>query len=103
MGLLNVERVSAYAIHSQPEKPWMFPPGSGRTRIRQLLAFMEQLEGGGDVAIEKAIDILKPGSKIISLTGPLDAAFARARGLNVLLRLLFGLMSRKIRSNFLLG
>ena len=68
-------------------------------------AFEHQLHGYNAVlgtvrgdAIEKAIDILKPGSKIISLTGPLDAAFARARGLNVLLRLLFGLMSRKIRS-----
>ncbi|MCP3713645.1 zinc-binding dehydrogenase, partial [Paraburkholderia sp. CNPSo 3274] len=28
--------------------------------------------------------------------GPLDAAFARARGLNFILRLVFGLMSRKI-------
>ncbi|MFM4976950.1 NADP-dependent oxidoreductase [Aeromonas rivipollensis] len=68
-------------------------------------AFEHQLHGYDTVlgtvrgdAIEKAIDILKQGSKIISLTGPLDAAFARARGLNVLLRLLFGLMSRKIRS-----
>ena len=68
-------------------------------------AFEHQLHGYDAVlgtvrgdALEKAIDILKPGSKIISLTGPLDAAFARARGLNVLLRLLFGLMSRKIRS-----
>ena len=50
----------------------------------------------GDV-LEKAIAILKPGSKIVSLIGPLDAAFARARGLNVLLQFVFGLMSRKIR------
>ncbi|CAB3790367.1 NADP-dependent oxidoreductase [Paraburkholderia fynbosensis] len=47
-------------------------------------------------AIEKSIGILKPGSKIVSLIGPLDAAFARARGLNFILRLVFGLMSRKI-------
>ncbi|HHV7523521.1 TPA: NADP-dependent oxidoreductase [Burkholderia orbicola] len=47
-------------------------------------------------AIEKSIGILKPGSKIVSLIGPLDAAFARARGLNFILRLIFGLMSRKI-------
>lgn len=47
-------------------------------------------------SIEKSTQILKPGGKIVSLTGPLDAAFARARGLNVLLRLVFGLMSRKI-------
>ena len=47
-------------------------------------------------AIEKSIGILKPGSKIVSLVGPLDAAFARARGLNFVLRFVFGLMSRKI-------
>ncbi|MGY6125163.1 NADP-dependent oxidoreductase [Paraburkholderia strydomiana] len=47
-------------------------------------------------AIEKSIGILRPGSKIVSLIGPLDAAFARARRLNFILRLVFGLMSRKI-------
>ncbi|MCI4068099.1 NADP-dependent oxidoreductase [Dickeya dianthicola] len=47
-------------------------------------------------AIEKSTQILKPGGKIISLIGPLDAAFAQARGLNFLLRFVFGLMSRKI-------
>jgi len=47
-------------------------------------------------AIEKSMDILKPGSRIVSLIGPLDAAFARARRLNFILRLVFGLMSRKI-------
>lgn len=48
-------------------------------------------------AIEKSIDILKPGSVIVSLIGPLDAAFARARRLNFFLKFVFGLMSRKIR------
>lgn len=47
-------------------------------------------------AIEKSIGILRPGSKIVSLIGPLDAAFARARRLNFILRLVFVLMSRKI-------
>ncbi|HEX7683670.1 MAG TPA: NADP-dependent oxidoreductase [Trinickia sp.] len=47
-------------------------------------------------AIEKAVRILKPGSKIVSLIGPLDAAFARARRLNFFLTFVFGLMSRKI-------
>ena len=47
-------------------------------------------------AIEKSTQILKSGGKIVSLIGPLDAAFARARGLNFFLRLIFGLMSRKI-------
>ncbi|ACB35901.1 Alcohol dehydrogenase zinc-binding domain protein [Leptothrix cholodnii SP-6] len=48
-------------------------------------------------AIEKSIGILKPGGRIVSLVGPLDAAFARARGLNFILTFVFGLMSRKVR------
>lgn len=47
-------------------------------------------------AIEKSIGILKPGGTIVSLVGPLDAAFARARRLNLVLTFVFGLMSRKI-------
>ncbi|MDR3393510.1 MAG: NADP-dependent oxidoreductase [Parasulfuritortus sp.] len=47
-------------------------------------------------AIEKSLDILKPGSTIVSLVGPLDAAFARARRLNCVLTFVFGLMSHKI-------
>ncbi|MDP9650188.1 NADP-dependent oxidoreductase [Paraburkholderia caledonica] len=47
-------------------------------------------------AIEKSMGILRPGSKIVSLIGPLDAAFARARRLNFVLRFVSGLMSRKI-------
>ncbi|MGE8498031.1 MAG: NADP-dependent oxidoreductase [Pseudomonas sp.] len=46
--------------------------------------------------IEKSVGILKPGGKIISLVGPLDKAFARARRLNVFLGFVFGLMSRKV-------
>jgi len=47
-------------------------------------------------AIAKSVDILNPGARIVSLVGPLDAAFARAKGLNFILRFVFGLMSRKI-------
>jgi NADPH:quinone reductase-like Zn-dependent oxidoreductase len=47
-------------------------------------------------AIEKSIGILKPRGRIVSLVGPLDVAFARARRLNVLLRVVFALMSRKV-------
>ena len=49
----------------------------------------------GDV-IEKSLGILKPKSIIVSLIGPLDAAFARARGMNFLMTFVFGLMSAKI-------
>ena len=47
-------------------------------------------------AIEKSVGILKPGSKIVSLVGPLDKAFAETRRLNFILKFVFGLMSRKI-------
>jgi NADPH:quinone reductase-like Zn-dependent oxidoreductase len=50
----------------------------------------------GDV-IEKSLQILKPNSVIVSLVGPLDAAFARERHLNAVLRFVFSLMSMKIR------
>ena len=46
--------------------------------------------------IEKSLAILKPGSQIVSLIGPLDAAFARAKRLNFFLTFVFGLMSRKL-------
>lgn len=48
-------------------------------------------------AIEKSIGILKPGSTIVSLVGPLDAAIARTKGLHFVMEVLFGLMSWKIR------
>ncbi|WP_374437202.1 NADP-dependent oxidoreductase [Inhella sp.] len=47
--------------------------------------------------LEKAVGILKPGGTMVSLVGPLDPAFARARGLNALFGFVFGLMSRTIR------
>lgn len=47
-------------------------------------------------ALETSLRILRPGSTIASLIGPPDAAFARARGMNVFMVLLFGLLSRKI-------
>ena len=47
-------------------------------------------------SIEKAIGILKPRGKVVSLVGPLDVAFARARRLNFILTFVFALMSRKI-------
>lgn len=47
-------------------------------------------------AIEKSIGILKARGKIVSLVGPLDVAFARARRLNIVLKAVFALMSRKI-------
>jgi NADPH:quinone reductase-like Zn-dependent oxidoreductase len=47
-------------------------------------------------ALEKSLRILKPRSKVVSLVGPPDAAFARARGMKFFMVFLFGLLSRKI-------
>jgi NADPH:quinone reductase-like Zn-dependent oxidoreductase len=46
--------------------------------------------------LENALKIVKPGSSVVSLVGPPDAAFARARGMNFLMKFVFGLLSRKI-------
>ena len=47
-------------------------------------------------ALEKSLRILKPESTVVSLIGPPDAAFGRARGMNVFMVFVFGLLSRKI-------
>jgi NADPH:quinone reductase-like Zn-dependent oxidoreductase len=49
----------------------------------------------GDAPL-KSLRILRPNSAIASLTGPPDAAFARARGMNFFFKFVFGLLSRKI-------
>lgn len=46
--------------------------------------------------LEKSLRILKPKSTVVSLVGPPDAAFARARRMNFLMVALFGFLSRKI-------
>ena len=55
MGLLNVERVSIYACHQQGAKPILMPGSTGRTSIRRLFEFLENLEGGGDSPVEEAV------------------------------------------------
>jgi NADPH:quinone reductase-like Zn-dependent oxidoreductase len=47
-------------------------------------------------ALEKSLRILKPKSNVVSLIGPPDTAFARARGMHFFMVLLFTLLSRKI-------
>jgi NADPH:quinone reductase-like Zn-dependent oxidoreductase len=47
-------------------------------------------------ALEKALRILGPDGTVVSLVGPPDAAFARKRGMNFLMKLVFGLLSSKI-------
>lgn len=48
--------------------------------------------------LEKSLRVLKPGGKLISISGPPDPEFAREQGLNVVLRLVLWLLSRGIRT-----
>lgn len=47
--------------------------------------------------LEKALRIVRPNSQVVSLIGPPDAAFAARRGMNILMRWVFGVLSAKIR------
>ncbi|GAC1576234.1 MAG: NADP-dependent oxidoreductase [Sphingomicrobium sp.] len=61
--------------------------------LRGYDAVLGTIRGDG---LEKALQIVKSGSNIVSLIGPPDAAFARARGMNFVMKFVFGLLSRKI-------
>ncbi len=61
--------------------------------LRDYDAVLGTVKGDG---LEKSLRILKPGSTIVSLVGPPDVAFARKRGMNFIMKLIFGLLSRKI-------
>lgn len=66
----------------------------------------EKLLSGYDVVLnsqdaktlEKSLTVLKPGGKLISISGPPDPEFAREKGLNLVLRTLLRLLSHDIRS-----
>ncbi len=47
--------------------------------------------------LEKSISILKKGGKVVSISGPPTPAFARELGLSWIMKLIFGLISSKIR------
>jgi len=47
--------------------------------------------------LEKSLDVLKPGGELISISGPPDPQFAKAAGLNGVLQLVMGLLSRGVR------
>ncbi|MEC3910582.1 NADP-dependent oxidoreductase [Sphingobium sp. CR2-8] len=66
--------------------------------------FSEELSGYDVVlnsldgkTLEKSLKVLKPGGKLISISGPPDPAFAKAQGLNIVLRLLLRATSVGIR------
>ncbi|BAV46936.1 NADPH:quinone oxidoreductase [Mesorhizobium sp. 113-1-2] len=48
--------------------------------------------------LEKSLNVLKPGGKLISISGPPDPEFAREKRLNLVLRTVLRLLSRGIRA-----
>jgi NADPH:quinone reductase-like Zn-dependent oxidoreductase len=46
---------------------------------------------------ERSLSVLKPGGQLISISGPPDPQYAKAAGLNGILQLVMGLLSRGIR------
>jgi NADPH:quinone reductase-like Zn-dependent oxidoreductase len=70
-------------------------------------ADFEKLLSGYDVVLnslgkdtlEKSLKVLKPGGKLISISGPPDAAFAKENGSNWLLQQVMRLLSFGIRKN----
>ncbi|MFC8800707.1 NADP-dependent oxidoreductase [Promicromonospora sp. NPDC057138] len=55
------------------------------------------LDSVGGENLEKSLRVLRPGGKAIGIVGPPDAAFAREKGLNPVLRLAMAALSSKIR------
>ena len=51
-----------------------------------------------DKTLERSLAVLKPGGKLISISGPPDPAFAKAQGLNWIVRQIIGWSSRQIRA-----
>ncbi|KQZ28260.1 NADP-dependent oxidoreductase [Duganella sp. Root1480D1] len=59
-------------------------------QLRDYDVVLGTLRGG---ELEKSLQVVRPGSQIVSLVGPPDAAFAQQRGMNFLMKFVFGLLS----------
>ena len=55
MGLLNMEKVSLFACHQSGVRPKLLPPCTGRMSMKRVFSYLEDLEGGGDLPIEEAV------------------------------------------------
>jgi NADPH:quinone reductase-like Zn-dependent oxidoreductase len=56
------------------------------------------LNSQDEKTLEKALRILKPGGKVISISGPPDTDFAKEIGLNLFMKSAIFFLSRKVRS-----
>jgi NADPH:quinone reductase-like Zn-dependent oxidoreductase len=65
---------------------------------KELSGYDVVLNSLDEETLERSLDVLKPGGKLISISGPPDPAFAKAQGLNWTVRQVIALGSRNIRS-----
>jgi NADPH:quinone reductase-like Zn-dependent oxidoreductase len=56
------------------------------------------LNSQDEKTLEKSLRILKPGGKVISISGPPDIAFAKEIGLSWFLKVVFFILSRKVKN-----
>ncbi len=56
MGLMSMEKVSVFSCNQTGQRPAIFPPCTGRARMKLLFEFLEGLEGGGDFPIDEAVE-----------------------------------------------
>ena len=60
-----------------------------------LSGYDRRLNSQDAKTLEKSLAVLKPGGQLISISGPPDPAFAKELGLNLFLKLVMRLLSRK--------
>lgn len=56
MGLMNQERVSIYCVRKQDERPVKSPIVRGKSSVRRLFRFIEELQTGGEAPFDKTIE-----------------------------------------------
>jgi NADPH:quinone reductase-like Zn-dependent oxidoreductase len=67
--------------------------------FEQLLSEYDLVLNSQDAkTLDKSLNVLKRGGKAISISGPPDPAFAKALGMNLLLKLVMMMLSRSVRA-----
>lgn len=65
---------------------------------RMLSGYDVVLHSQDNAALAKSLNVLKPGGKLVSISGPPDPDFAAQKGLNPLVKLVVRMMSRRVRA-----
>lgn len=58
MGLMAAERVSVYVFNQHGNEATRMRPRRGRVAMRDLFAFLESIEGGGDAPLEEGVEAM---------------------------------------------